>query len=156
VRYWDGQLWTTWVADGDEAFDERSPVILIRRRRAYGGLLVRTRVLIDGELAGYLASGESHAFPVSDGPHRVRIKQFWSGSRELDVVVPPAAEMVTGPRGGYWAAFFLGIVQPHRTLQLEQESDPEPPPSRWLVATGAFIYVALIVTLNFAMQRLIA
>jgi hypothetical protein len=119
-------------------------------------MLLRYRVIIDGEVAGYLRAGGWQTFAVADGVHRVRVKQWFpAASREIDVVVPPGATLTVGPRGGIFTAMFLGFIQPRRCLQLDEEHQPEPRPSRLLVAAGAFVWVAWYLAILFGVHALL-
>lgn len=56
----------------------REPAAWIDRARSY-------TVQIDGQAVGKVVNGETVEFKLSPGPHRVRMKVDWCGSREVTV-----------------------------------------------------------------------
>jgi hypothetical protein len=154
LRYWDGDRWTSWVADAHGAFVDTRSVIVLHRARAWGGSLRSYRVFIDGEKAGYVSSGETRAFLVSRGQHRVRVRLDWAGSREVEVSVPPDAELRCRPRGGSLRSFALAFVSRGRSLQLDTENSPERPPNAGLVVAGSAIWIAFFAAVPYVLRWL--
>jgi Protein of unknown function (DUF2510) len=142
LRYWDGREWTVWVADESDHFDETGSAVILRRRRAWTSSLMRFRVFIDGQLAGRIANGETRTFSVPPGAHRVRVKQGYLASRELDVSVPPDGQLRCGPRGGGIVYLGISLVQPRRSLALEGD-DERDRPSLLVAAVGVLVWIAL-------------
>ena len=154
MRYWDGREWTAWVADDEDAYDETASVIVVRRRPSWAGSAMTYRVLIDGQLAGRVANGETRTFFVRPGPHRVRVKLWYQGSRDLEVSSPPVAELRCGPRGGFIGSLGLALVQPRRSLALETDSDSDGA-SVLLTSAGVLTYIALLVAVMIFSQWLV-
>jgi hypothetical protein len=122
LRYWDGQQWTAWVVDAGNPFLDTGEAIVVTRASVWYGMLRRMRVTIDGEIVGRISAGETRSFPVAPGRHRVRVGIDWISSRELEVVVPPAAPLRCP---GTFRTFALTFVRPHRALKLETPDDPD-------------------------------
>jgi hypothetical protein len=117
---------------------------IIVHRGFAGARLRRFRIYIDGEQVGRIRSGESLSFPVKPGAHRVHVQLDWlSRSREVEVVVPPDAQLWCIYHGAL-ASMALLFVQPRQSLGLSSEQSPEPPVSRVLVRVGALIYFGFI------------
>ena len=106
-------------------------------------------MFIDGDRAGYVNSGQTTAFPVAPGQHRVRVKVDWMRSREVEVSVPPGAELRCRPRGGRFSSFPLMYVLLRRSLQLDSEDSPERRPNAAWILAGLAVWIALTVLVVF-------
>jgi len=67
-------------------------------------------ITIDGKKVGAVANGKFADFPLSAGPHRLRVSMDWAGG-EVMIEMPPqgmveaTASLKGGPIGGFWRTF---------------------------------------------------
>jgi hypothetical protein len=136
--------------DAGNPFLDTGEAIVITRASVWYGMLRRMRVTIDGANVGRISAGETCSFPVPPGRHRVRVGMDWISSREIEVVVPPAASLRCR---GTFQTFALTLVRPRRALRLETPDDPDRS-STAVVLAGLVAWFAFYFAITFVVVRL--
>lgn len=117
-------------------------VILLQRSDAWTYRVRKFKVLIDGQVAGTIASGVCERYTVTPGKHRVQVKIDWYSSEVLELNLSAGEEtrLECGTKEGMTAS--LGaLVSPGSYLQLHEAgtSRPDPQPDRLDASTHIFI-----------------
>ncbi len=61
--------------------------IKIHRTKEFTNMMRNYQILIDGQLVGTIANGETKDFPVTAGSHTVKAKIDWCGSSDISITL---------------------------------------------------------------------